>query len=170
MLKSTIDALTPGSLPPTFEAPSGTDKQDTLLVVRNVRKPEAGFGLLFTSSRLVGYWPTVWLLALVLAKPMAWSRRGWALLWGMLLVHAFIALRVSLLVAGKGLFVAEKKYAVWAMGPTALRFLNGLEEVLVQNPTASFMVPTFIWFVVAFRWEELAQLRSLSSGPGEGSK
>ncbi|MCO6436642.1 MAG: hypothetical protein J5J06_06095 [Phycisphaerae bacterium] len=158
-LRSEIEALTPGTLSKSFRAPEPADKQGTLLIVRNVSKPEAGFGLLLTSSRLVGYWPTVWLLALVLAKPMSWSRKGWALLWGMLLVHAFIAFRLSLLIAGKALFMAEKKYAVWEMGSFGLKLINGLEEVLVQNPTSSFMVPTFIWFVVAFSWDEWAQLR-----------
>ncbi len=51
------------------------------------------------SSWYVGYLPTAALVGLIVATPIPWSRRSRALLWGLLLVHGFIALRLALAVA-----------------------------------------------------------------------
>lgn len=32
---------------------------------------------------------------MILATPVPWKRRGWALLWGLLLVHVFMVLSVA---------------------------------------------------------------------------
>ena len=43
-------------------------------------------------SRLDGYMPTTFVLALIVATPIPWRRRWRALLWGLLVVHVYVAL------------------------------------------------------------------------------
>ena len=89
------------------------------------------------------------LIALVVATPLSWSRRGWALLWGLLLTHVFIALRLTLTLAAGGFAVPDKAYALFHPGAFWQRILTGGQNVLSDNPTVSFVVPVFIWFLVA---------------------
>jgi hypothetical protein len=126
--------------------------KDTLMVLTNRRMP-GSIGRLRASSRL-GYWPAAMLIALVIATPLPWSRRGWGLLWGLLLIHAFIVLRVTLFLAGSGYADSGKPWALFHPGALGLRVLRGAEHLLVDNPTVSFVVPVVIWFLVALRYVE----------------
>jgi hypothetical protein len=72
----------------TLAEPDGTN--DTSLTIRNRAAPKSME--LHTSSRRVGYFPTVILAGLILATPVPWRRRALALLWGLLLIHGFISL------------------------------------------------------------------------------
>lgn len=160
-----IDRVTVGSLPPRFEPPKPTRVLDTLMVLRN-RKVPGSFGMLRIGSRLVGYWSIAWLLALVLAKPMSWRRKGKAALWGLLWVHAFIAMRLTIKLGADGFF-AVKKYALFAPGEFSTDMLRRLVEVFLENPSVSFVVPTFIWFLVAFDRSEWSSLRQQILGTDE---
>jgi hypothetical protein len=142
-----VDAVTPVTLSPDFSPPPPQDVKDTLMVLLNRRVPGA-FGLVRTSARSMGYWTTALFVALAVAWPMSWKRRGWALLWGMLLVHLFIALRLTLTLAHVG-FAADKEYALFQLGPFAAKVLARTEEVLVDNPTVSFFIAGLIWLIVA---------------------
>ncbi|MHC4698053.1 MAG: hypothetical protein ACYTFA_15075 [Planctomycetota bacterium] len=168
-LVSELDWATPGTLPQGFQPLPALEPRDTLMALMN-RSHEGTFGQLRTSSRLLGYWPTAWLVALILAKPMLWSRKGWALVGGLLLVHAFIAVRLSLTLANGG-FAAEKAYALFSLSPFWKDVLGRVETVLVTDPTASFVVPTLIWGLVAFKWSEWAALREslLPSGDADAA-
>lgn len=144
-----IKTLQPGDLPPGAPRFFAIGTFDTLMELRSRRAP-GSIGFLRTSSRYVGYESTAVVLALVLATPLPWRRRSWALLWSFLAVHAFIALRITLTLAAKG-FAADKKYALFELGPLARGVLTRAEHVLSDNPTVSIVAPALIWFVLAFR-------------------
>ena len=114
------------------------------------RAAPGSIGYLRTSSRYIGYSPTAIVITLILCTPIAWSRRGRAAIWGLLLVHGFIALRVSLTLAATG-FGADKGYALFHPGPFLRGALSRAELVLSDDPTVSFVVPVFIWFLVTLR-------------------
>lgn len=151
-LKSDIRAVVAGRLPPDFTPPPPEDVKDTLMILINRRTP-GSIGQLRTSSRYVGYEPIAVLIALVAATSLPWSRRAWALLWGMLLVHVFIAFRVTLTLAAAG-FAADKKYALFDPGALGTSVLTRVEGLVSDDPTVSFVVPVFIWFMVALRHSE----------------
>lgn len=139
-----------------FKPPPATVVLDTLMLLKNEGEGRvATLGFVRTSSRSLGYWPTAFFLALALATPMPWKRKGWALLWGLLLVHGFIAFRLTLVLLQKG-FAADKSYALFHPAPFWANLLEHVEKVAVHNPTASFAAAVFIWLVVAFaelsRW------------------
>jgi len=153
-----IDRVTVGTLPGGFAPPAPSGVYDTLLVLRNREKP-AVFGQLRVSSRALGYWPTAWIIALVLARPMPWRRWGKALLWGLVLANLFVVFRLTVKTAAGG-FLIDKPYALDIWSGFWASALQRLEEVVVQNPTASFVVPTFLWCLVSFTWQEWSALRN----------
>ena len=69
----------------------------------------------------------------------------------MALIHAFIALRLTLTLLANG-FAAAKAYALFAPSPFWRGVLTEVEGVLSDDPTVSFVVPVLIWFLVAGRW------------------
>ncbi len=101
------------------------------------------------STRLTGYLPTAEILALVLATSLPWSRKWKALLWGLIGVHAFIALRL----ASGALYVLSmaKPTPFFEFTPLGNKIVYSIYEIAVQSPTTSFFVPAIIWIVVSFR-------------------
>lgn len=144
-----LTSLKAGDLVPGTPSIQAEGIKDTLMELRSRAAP-GSIGYLRTSSRYIGYSPTVLVIALILATPIAWSRRGRAAIWGLLLVHGFIALRVSLTLAANG-FGADKGYALFHPGPFLRGALSRAEIILSDDPTVTFMVPVLIWFLVAFR-------------------
>jgi hypothetical protein len=139
---------------PGDAAPGATELRaggvfDTAMELRSQRAP-GKYGYLRASSRYVGYVPTVVLAALVLAAPVPWSRRVRGLLWGLLLVHAFIVLRLTLTLTAN-CFAAAKNYAVFHPSPFWRGVLTRVESVFSEDPTVSFVVPVLIWFLVSMR-------------------
>jgi hypothetical protein len=114
----------------------------------------------------VGWVAIAWLIAFILASPTAWSRKAWALLWGLVLVNVFIALR--LLLFSVYWFSQANDLAVYHPGPMWSKMLTQSYEYFFVSPYASFVVPAFIWALVALRREDLArvmeQARRLTGG------
>jgi len=147
-----LDAATPGQLPKGVKLPEAEGVKDTLMVLMNSAKPD-NFGLLRTGSRYLAYEPLAAVLALSLATPIGW-RRIWVVVWGLFWVHIFIAVRVSLILAGE-FFNPAKKYALALASPFWLKSLGQAEEVFSDNPTATLVVAMFIWLVAVvglFGW------------------
>jgi len=145
-----IDAVTPGNLPKQFKPPQSEDVvQDTLMVLMNNDVP-GSIGMLRTSSRPIGYWPTAVFLSLLLATPIRWKRKLIALAVGLLLVHGFVAFRVTVLLLKGGFADPAKKYALFH--PTAFwqDVWRRAGEVFADNPTFAYVVPVFIWLAVVF--------------------
>lgn len=161
-LRDELDRATPGTLPASFEPLRPRGVLDTLMVLRNRRTPVV-FGQLRISSRAFGYWSTAWLFALILARPMSWRRRGRSLAWGLVLVHAFVLFRISIKAAADG-FGAAKVYALFQPSEFWADLLERLRHVAVDDPTVSFVFPTFVWFVVAFNRSERAAFRQRLGG------
>ncbi len=122
--------------------------KDTLLILINRRLGESEG--MRTSSRLVGYMPTAIIVVLVLATPLPLRRRGWALLWGLVLVQLFIAFRLTLLLLDGG-FAAGGDVTLFHPGPFWRGALSNARKIVCNDPTLSWLFPVFIWFLVALR-------------------
>jgi hypothetical protein len=142
-----LESLEAGDLAPGTPDMRATGAWDTVMELRSRRAPGA-YGYLRTSCRLGAYWPTALLIALVLATPVAWSRRGWALLWGLLLIHAYIALKLTLTLAANGFAVPGKRYALFDPSPFWRDILVQVEGVVSDNPVFPFVVALFVWLLV----------------------
>ncbi len=99
-------------------------------------------------SRITGYQPTAYVIALIVATPLPWSRRLKALAWGLLLVNAYVAVRMLLL-----LLVTFSSDALGLFSPGAvMRTVLGFSEwVVVRSFGGSFVVPLGIWALAMFR-------------------
>lgn len=104
-------------------------------------------------ARGVGWIPTALIVALTLASPISWKRRAWALLWGWLLVYVFILFSV-----GCYIWNESTDLGLVALNPFWKAVANGLEETLVTQLGASFVVPVLLWFVVTFRLRDLTAI------------
>jgi hypothetical protein len=111
------------------------------------------------SSRGWGYLPTAAVVALILATPLAWSRRWFALTVGLVLVHIFIVLRI-----GAALF-----YSMYWGGAIPLSVVEAKAAEIMLNgfsnsPVTTFIVPIIIWLLVTFRRSDLEAVLRPSTG------
>ncbi len=109
-----------------------------------------------TFSSDVGYTPTAFLTALLIATPLPLRRRMGAFLWGMLLVHAVVGL--TLLLQITFLFGSNPLIATFSLSEFSQRTLAELTRLVLFAPFFSMVVPTFIWILVTFRTEDLTTI------------
>jgi len=109
-------------------------------------------------TRGVGWVPTALILALVLATPLSWRRRGWALLWGLLAVHGLILFSVTTYI-----WSSSTELSLVMLAPFWRHTVEGLEETLITQMGAGFVAPVLIWALVTLRKKDLVVWRG---GPG----
>lgn len=145
-MRDQVNATLPAVLPAQQKLPGHEGVKDTLLVLKNRNTP-ANVGFLRTSSRITGYTPTAMLISLILATPAHWKKRLWLLFWGMLLVHMFIALRLTVFLLYSG-YAADKPYAIFHPGSLMMDVLGRGKTILADNPTFSYLASVFLWLIV----------------------
>jgi len=145
-----IDEATPGEMSPRVKAilPRPEGVKDTLMVLMNRAKP-GPLGMLRTGSRIIAFEPTVVLISLALATPIAWRRKPFLLIVGLVFVHAFIAVRLAPMLANE-FFTPAKKYALGQGRETVLNTIQRFDEVFGENPTASWAMPFFLYLFALF--------------------
>ena len=140
-----------------FEKLSAADHaRDTTLRLTNKRVgSSAGMDI---KSVYTGYRPTIFMVALVLATPISWSRRGWALMWGLLWVSAFVAFRVWLRIVDA--FSNDDVIAIYALGPAWKGAVQALMKILVLSPAPGYIIPAVIWMLVTIRRDDWTEFLS----------
>ncbi len=121
---------------------------DVEMHMKNPRKP--GRWHVEYSSRGWGYLPMAAIVALIVATPLAWSRRWMALAAGLVLVHLFIALRIAVVFL-YGMYWGGAIRLSSAVAKAAEIALHGFSN----SPVATFVVPVVIWLLVTFRRSDL---------------
>ena len=106
------------------------------------------------SSRILGYAPTVVLLALVVASPISRWRRLWASILGVLLVCAFVEVRVGLLLLDAA---SDVKVEMITLSPWVKSLVGTLAKLAARIPSG-YVVPVFIWMIVAFRAKDWVRI------------
>lgn len=148
-------------------APPPHKERDTILALEN-RQVRGTISFLRTSSRIIGYWPLVGFIGLVLATPAPWKRLLKAMGIGLLVVHAFILLRLTVYLALDG-FSGNQAVALFQPGPTMTKFLGYARVVLSDDPVVSFVAPAVIWVFLLFRpsqWAGSAEAEEPTNVPG----
>ncbi len=128
---------------------------DTRITLRKRRPPypETDIDI---QSVLIGYRPTVFVIALSLATPIAWSRRWRSLVWGLVGVQVFIIFRVGLLILDS--FSNANVLAIYSFGPFFKGLLSVVSTILVRSPAMHYMGPMFVWLLVTFRRGDLREI------------
>jgi hypothetical protein len=106
-------------------------------------------------SRGVGWVPTAMTIALVLATPVPWWRRGRALFGSLLAAHGFILFSVAAYI-----WNASAGISLITFSPFWKQMAEGLEETLITQMGASFVGPVLIWVLVTVRAQDLKAWRS----------
>lgn len=111
------------------------------------------------STRYVGYMPAALLTALVLATPLPWRRRGWALLWGLVLVHLFVGGLILIMI----LYLSNHTewLTILKLPGFLLPLLDLSWNTFIFQVVARFLIPVLIWILVAFRAGDLHELLGL---------
>lgn len=145
-----IDEATPGKMSPRVKAilPRPEGVKDTLMVLMNNAKP-GELGMLRTSSGIIAFEPTIFLISFVLATPIVWRRKPFLLIVGLVFVHAFIAVRLAPMLANE-FFTPAKKYALGQGSETVLNTIQRFDQVFGENPTASWAMPFFLYLFAFF--------------------
>ena len=127
-------------------------KHDTSIVVRH-RDSQTGTKMEIGSMRL-GYRPTALLVGLIAASSIPWMRRVRALLWGLVLLHAFVALRLAIIITW-GLSMNEHGWNVVSNHFWNEALHTGIWSVSV-GVGMSYIAPVVIWIMVSLRRADLA--------------
>ena len=130
------------------ESPTMNRTSDTVIWHRLRRSKDVG--VVEHSPRLTGFLPAVEFIALALATPIAWRRRVFGLLLGLVLVHGFILLRLWMAIR----FTFTEPDTYWQMyeaGGVSWAILRVCHEAINVAPVASFAVPALLWLMLLFR-------------------
>jgi len=132
----------------------GAEGKDTRVMLENRRDGKAG--ALEIRSLYFGYRPMVFVIALILATPIPWGRRGRALVWGLICVTLFVGLRLWLRVTDA--YCDPQMLGLYHISPFWRSLLHGVMAVLSLAPATTYLVPLIIWGLVSFRREDWASL------------
>jgi uncharacterized membrane protein len=103
------------------------------------------------TSRYSAYIYTAFMIALILATPVSWKRKAWALLWGMTLLHCFLVFKMAVLI----LYVlAYTPHCPVIIGPFWKTFLLYAHQAFLKNMVFCFLISVLIWLLVSFRKKE----------------
>jgi len=102
------------------------------------------------SSRMAGYLPAAQLAALVLAAPLRWARKWRALLWGLLWVNCFVAVRVWCIVF---VVYSNTNPPRFNVGQLAADVVS-----VIASPTPAFLVAPLVFLAVALRRRDVEKI------------
>lgn len=123
-------------------------------------------GVMEISSRSMGYLPTSFAMALVVAAPIPWKRRAISLFWGIALISVYVGVELWLRLVN--LFSGADVMAVYTLGPFWKGLVMVLVKVLGMSPVTAYIAPVVIWTLVCFRREDLVRIVAQISGSGAG--
>ena len=161
-------------LRPHVSKPGQRVKQgDTDILFRVRNGPHLGNTTI--DLRRLGYRPWVLLMTLIGFTLVPWRRKLWASLWGTLLVHAFIAVRISVRVLLGWFTVGQRpgiELSPWFQDPDHEAALQAWMQM--EREAFLWLIATLaIWVLVCFRsadWERWFWSRSAQSSEDSETK
>jgi len=103
------------------------------------------------TSREDGYMYMTFMTALILASPISWKRKAWALLLGLIFIHGFIALKLAFRLLYS---FSIQPLSIFALSSFWKRILAIAHQQFIVNVNFGFVVSIFIWILVSFRRED----------------
>ena len=124
------------------------------------------------SSHYMGWAPTALVIALVVATPISWRRRAFALPWGVILASGFSLLMIAVWIYGW--FYAQEWIALHDIAGDYESRVKLMASVLNLSGDMGpyYIAPVFIWVLVTLRRGDLYSifsLRASSSSPSSAS-
>ncbi|MFH1110930.1 MAG: hypothetical protein V1790_17285 [Planctomycetota bacterium] len=132
--------------------PPYDEMKDTLLLLR--QSASTNWTWTKISSWEVGFLSMSMLVGLTLGTPLGWYRRVWAFVGGMVVLHAFVLVRLSVVVVAGA--IPQVGYDM--RDPFGARVLGMIVTNFTVNPAVSCFVPVLIWLAVTMRREDAWRL------------
>lgn len=129
--------------------PEPRENIDTQVVLIN--RPTGKGTKLGSSSRYTIYHRPALVASLVLATPMPWRRKYKALIAGLVMTYALIALGQAMWLVDYG---SREAVGIFEPGPTQSAVVRTVNKVLVNIPTTHLVFPVLIWVLVAVRRDD----------------
>lgn len=136
------------SLPDGYRPPEnqGLDVQ----VLLTMRRSPHDAAVLFSNSHNLGHIPTAFVVALILATPIRWSRKWRSALWGLFWINVYVALKLAVWLVYCIEFVAP--FADFGLNCFWRGVLRHVYEVVVHGATGGHLLPPLlIWILVSVR-------------------
>jgi hypothetical protein len=128
----------------------GFSALDTRITIGNRELVDsAGKGpatMLGIDTRSIGWIPTALTITLIVATPIPWQRRLWALVLGFILIQGFIAFSIWVYIWNESTNVS-----LVTLSPFWKQIADGLQYTLVTQMGISFTVPVLVWISVTFQ-------------------
>jgi len=103
------------------------------------------------SSFYTSYIYVAFTAALVLAGPIPWRRKGWAIVWAMILVHGLIVLKLTIwIIYG----FSKEPISLIVLSRFSHQILAFGIVVVANNLSFGFIFCVFIWILVSFRRQD----------------
>lgn len=107
------------------------------------------------SIRYGDYIHIAFLTALIVATPLPLRRRGWALVWGLILMHAIVAFKLAIIIIK---FLSDQRVSLWILNAFWKDVVVTTDQVVVHHLTTGFIIDFFIWVLVSFRREDWSKI------------
>jgi hypothetical protein len=126
-------------------------------------------------TRLMSFVPASLIIALILATPLPWRRRVWALLWGLICLYGFDFLQIAIWLLQEPAN-SPGGLAILDLPSFARVTVNHLLDILLDKMDMVGFVPIVIWILATFRQRDLAKLlkndttKTISSGSPVGGQ
>ncbi|MGD0785013.1 MAG: hypothetical protein ABR969_04295 [Sedimentisphaerales bacterium] len=106
--------------------------------------------------RYSDYMHIAFLTALIAATPLPLRRRGWAIVWGLILMQVFVVFKVIFIVLE---LFSRKLVSLLILNSFWKTVVVTTNQILVRDLTTGFIIAFFIWVLVSFRREDWQRLR-----------
>ena len=134
----------------------GLASMDTRIVLANRSLADStGKGparMLGIDPRSIGWTPTALTMALIIATPISWYRRIWALAGGLILINLFILFSVW-----SYIWNSSTEVSLVTLSPFWKEVADSLQYTLVTQLGVSFTAPLLIWILVTFSRKDSTQ-------------
>jgi len=140
-----------------FNAVEGT-VEDIEVTMRKVPGTEGGIATIHSGR--VGFTTTALTLSLIGATPIAWRRKMWCLLIGIIATQLFVAGRVGLYLGY--VYSQEVPFRLFTPGPAMGSILKTAYEFLFNAPGGTVIAAVIIWVMVAVRTPDVNDILGLS--------
>jgi hypothetical protein len=101
------------------------------------------------------YLPTVFVVALIVAAPIAWRRKPVALSLGLILISIYVGFGVWLKLVHA---MSEPQFGALTIGPSLRKLIMVLIVILTKSPVAPYIVALLVFVLVTLRREDIVRL------------
>lgn len=107
------------------------------------------------SIRYGDYIHIAFLTALIVATPLPLRRRGWALVWGLILMHAIVAFRFAIMMVNA---FSNQRLSLLILNAFWKDVVVTTNQIFTGDLVTGFIIAFFIWVLVSFRREDWSKI------------